>query len=340
MKCVDSQIVALERVFSVIDKYGRSIDYMRISVTDRCNLRCTYCMPEKSISCLENEQLLTLDEIYRVANLSSQLGISKIRITGGEPLVRAGIIDLIKKFKDLENIQKVYMTTNGILLEEYVQNLHEVGLDGVNISIDSLKNDRYVDITRGGDLNKVINGVKLCIDKNIKVKINTVIIKGFNEDEIIDFVDYAKNNPVDVRFIELMPIGEANEMIGFSNEEIRKIIEKSVKLVPLTDKDEARTGPSDNYKIHEGIGKIGFISAMSSCFCKDCNRIRLTCDGFLKQCLNWNYGSDLKSLMRNGISDEELKVVIKEGIENKPLGHKFQDKSKDSDNRFMFQIGG
>lgn len=323
----------------MLDKCGRNINYLRISVTDRCNLRCIYCMPNKGIKFMPESNLLKLDEIYRIVKLTSELGISKVRLTGGEPLVREGIVDLIKDIKSLPNIDEVCITTNGILLAQHIPSLIKAGLDRVNISLDTLKEDVYSNITRGGDLKSVINSLNFAVDNGLKVKINTVIIEGFNSNEIMNFVSITENNPLDVRFIELMPIGEGKNFKSISTQQIKDIISKNSSLT-ICDSITNHEGPASYFKTKKGIGKIGFISAMSHSFCENCNRIRLTSEGFLKQCLHWNSGTDLRSLIRNGITDAELKEVIKRDIFNKPIRHKFNDNDSDSDNRLMYQIGG
>lgn len=323
----------------MLDKCGRNINYLRISVTDRCNLRCMYCMPNKGIKFMPESNLLKLDEIYRIVKLTSELGMSKVRITGGEPLIREGIVDLIKDIKSLPNINEVCITTNGILLAQYLTPLIKAGLDRVNISLDTLKEDVYSNITRGGDLKSVIDSLNFAVDKGLKVKINTVIMEGFNSNEIMDFVAITENNPIDVRFIELMPIGEGKSFKSISTQQLKNIISKNSSLTAC-DNITSHEGPASYFKTEKGIGKIGFISAMSHSFCENCNRIRLTSEGFLKQCLHWNSGTDLRSLIRNGISDAELKEVIMRDIFNKPIRHKFNDNDSASDNRLMYQIGG
>jgi GTP 3',8-cyclase len=323
----------------MIDQWGRSIDYLRISVTDRCNLRCKYCMPKKAVNFMPKEDLLGNDEIFRVARLASELGVSKIRITGGEPLVREGIIELINNIKALGNIKEVCLTTNGILLEENLDKLIEAGVDRVNISLDTLKEDLYRDITGGGDIKPVLRGIDACIDKSVKVKINTVIIRNFNENEIIDFVRLTQKKPIDVRFIEMMPIGAGKAFKTITTSQIRDMIMEEMELIPC-EIDSKNDGPAHYYKTENCLGKVGFISPMSHSFCGSCNRIRLTAEGFLKQCLHWKKGKNLETLMRHGISDADLMEVIKECIYSKPYEHGFLENSLISDNRHMFQIGG
>ena len=321
------------------DKFGREIDYLRVSVTDKCNLRCIYCMDEKDNTFLKNDEKLTDDEIYRIVKESSELGIKKVRITGGEPLVKPNLVNLIGRINSISGVEEIYLTTNGILLADMIDELALNGLKGVNISLDSLNEERFNKLTRLGKLNKVLEAIDKAIDLGIKVKLNTVIVNDINKDEIIDFVNLTKDKNLDIRFIELMPIGAAKNYKGTSNEEINQIINKNFKNIKVENKSK-RSGPAKYIRIDNYKGKIGFISPISSCFCEDCNRIRLTSTGFLKKCLHYNYGVDLKSKLRAGISDEELRKLIYDNIYEKPEKHLFLDKSDHKEIKFMNQIGG
>jgi cyclic pyranopterin phosphate synthase len=296
-------------------------------------------MPEKNIAFMPEKKFLTDKEIYSITKAVSQIGISKVRITGGEPLVREGIVSLIKDIKALSDIKEVCITTNGILLQKHLDLLIDAGLDGVNISLDTFKKDLYKKITALGDLETVLRSIDSCIKKGLKVKLNTVIIEDYNESEIIDFVKYIEDKPVDVRFIELMPIGQGKSFKSIPTEKVKNIILKDRNLIPYHNKKN-QEGPAVYFKTEKSLGKIGFISAMSNCFCDDCNRIRLTAEGFLKQCLHWNYGIDLKKVIRQGVSEEEFKKIIEDTIYNKPDKHNFNSKNNDDDNRLMYQIGG
>ena len=217
------------------DKFGREIDYLRVSVTDNCNLRCIYCMSEKENNFLKKNEKLTDDEIYRVVKESANLGIKKIRITGGEPLVRAGIVKLIGKINEIPGIEEIYLTTNGILLGDKLEELKLNGLKGVNISLDSLEKDKFNKLTRLGNLNNVLEAIDKAIELGVKVKVNTVIVNDINKDEIIDFVNITREKPIDIRFIELMPIGEAVNYKGITNKEVLNIIEKNYSNEILID---------------------------------------------------------------------------------------------------------
>lgn len=321
------------------DKYGREIDYLRISLTDKCNLRCIYCMEEKGNDFFDEEEKLTKDEICKIVNGCSKLGIKKIRLTGGEPLVRKDIVELVEAINKIEGIEEIYLTTNGILLEDKVHILKKAGLKGVNISLDSLKDEMFNKLTRLGELKKVLKSIDKCLEHGINVKLNVVMIKGMNEDEILDFVKLTLDKSMDVRFIELMPIGVGSKFKGVSNEEIKKIIKDNYNDTEEVMKNK-NGGPATYIKLRDAKGKVGFISAISNCFCEECNRIRLTSEGFLKQCLHYNYGIDLKKLLRNGASEEEIINAIEENIFNKPEKHLFMKKSADKELKFMNKIGG
>ena len=326
----------------MIDQYGRTIEYLRISVTDRCNLRCVYCMPEEGIEQLPHEQILTFDEIERVCRISTELGISKIKLTGGEPLVRKGLPDLLGKIKRIPGIEQVTLTTNGILLKNQLDELMRQGLDAVNISIDTLDETCYHTVTRCGELNQALEGLQAALEyPNLRVKLNCVPMNQ-SEEEYIQMAEYAKEHPVEVRFIEMMPIGYGSSFTGMSQEKIVSLLEERFgRLVPY-EGEPLGNGPCKYYIVKGFQGKIGFISAISHKFCSECNRIRLTSQGYLKTCLQYTAGRDLREVLRNGGTDEELKEIIKEALSEKPDGHHFREKAKEDDTESlcMAQIGG
>ncbi|TJX15405.1 GTP 3',8-cyclase MoaA [Tissierella creatinini] len=315
------------------DSFGREINYLRVSLTDRCNLRCEYCMPGKGVDKLEHGDIMTLEDTYEVIKVFVDLGIDKIRFTGGEPLVRLGIVDLISKVSKLEGVREIAMTTNGILLEKYAKSLKEAGLTRVNISLDTLNKERYRDITRGGDLDKVLNGIKAAKEVGLTpLKINTVLIGGFNDDEIPSLIDLTRDD-IDVRFIELMPIGEA---AGFAKEKFipsSRILEAVKDLIPVVAED--KFSPALYYKLPGAKGKVGIINPISCKFCKSCNRVRLTSTGLLKLCLHSNREIDLKKAFEN---KEDIKKIISDAILTKEEEHHLEDKEYISRN--MNQIGG
>lgn len=326
----------------MLDIYNRKIDYIRISITDRCNLRCIYCMPEEGIKLVKHDDVLSYEEIIRLCRQFVKIGISKVKITGGEPLVRKDVHKLIKSIKEIDGIDNVTLTTNGILLEEQIDDLVNAGLDAVNISIDTLKEERYRELTRLGDINKVMNGIKKCLTyENLKIKINCVPIKGENEEELLDLINLCKDNDISIRFIEVMPIGLGRDMEGFSDEEIIDIVERNIgKLKPYHGK--LGNGPSNYYSLEGYKGKVGFISAVNHKFCETCNRVRLTCEGFLKACLQYDIGTDLRALLRSGKSDEKILEAVEKTIYNKPESHNFDlivEKSHE-EKKGMSQIGG
>ncbi|MDO5018052.1 MAG: GTP 3',8-cyclase MoaA [Lagierella massiliensis] len=314
------------------DRFGREIDYLRISITDRCNLRCKYCMPEDGFLKVDSKEVLTIDEYLQIAKAFKDLGIKKIRITGGEPLVKRGVIDLVKGLSKM-GIEDISMTTNGILLKDMAKDLKEAGLNRVNISLDSLKPNRYEEITRGGKLEDVLQGIRECKKYGISpIKINTVVLRSFNLDEYKDFLDLTKDEDIVVRFIELMPIGEAikHKKDFISNEEL---IKSSTKLIPI--EDQRGSGPAKYYKIEGYKGKIGFINPISCNFCKDCNRIRLTVKGKLVLCLHSTKTLDIKKPLRQG---EDIREIIVKAIEEKPEKHNLIKGSYNKTD--MNEIGG
>ncbi|MEW9078404.1 GTP 3',8-cyclase MoaA [Terrisporobacter glycolicus] len=323
----------------MIDKFGREIDYLRISVTENCNLKCIYCIDDNNILNTCNKDILNDDEIIKIVTQCAILGIKKIRITGGEPLVRKNIENLIYRLSNIEGIEEIYITTNGVLLHDKLEILERNGLSGVNISLDSLRKNRFKELTKFDKLSQVLSAIDKALKLGLKVKINTVIVDDINKDEIIDFINLTKNKNLALRFIELMPIGAAKKHKRTNNKEILNIIKSNFKNVKKENKIE-RSGPANYIKIEGYKGKVGFISPISSCFCEDCNRIRLTSSGFLKKCLHYNYGVDLKRHLDNKICNEELNALIYENIYDKPEKHLFLEICDNKENKYMNQIGG
>ena len=321
------------------DSYGRTISYMRVSITDRCDLRCRYCMPE-GCEKVSMSQILTYEEIVRICRAASELGISRIKITGGEPFVRLGCTDLIRSIKAIEGIEEVTVTTNGQVLEKYVDELKEIGIDGINISLDTLDPERYTYITGRGDLEKTLRSIERSVGSGIKTKINCLLQKGFNEDEMFRFAERAFRYGIDVRFIELMPVGAADASAGISNTYVlKRLKERWPDLEP--DESVHGNGPAVYYRRPGSEGAIGLISSIHGKFCRYCNRVRLTSQGQLKLCLGYDSGTDLVPALRG--SDEELKETIKKAIYEKPESHRFSVTGNDDDHaehRLMSQIGG
>lgn len=323
----------------MIDGIGRNIDYIRISVTDRCNLRCVYCMPEEGVKMMSHGDTLSFEEIVSLCRVFAQLGIKKIKLTGGEPLCRLGITDLVRELKGIPGIEQVTMTTNAVELDRYLVPLYEAGLDGINISLDTLDRELFRKITRRDKFDVVMDNLKSAVEfGKIPVKINCVPMTG--EQALLDVAGLAKDNNVHVRFIEMMPIGFGKEFAFYSQNDIIALLENSFgKLTPVSDR--LGNGPAEYYSLSGFKGRIGFISAMSHKFCDQCNRVRLTSAGFLKTCLQYDTGADLRECLRAGGTDGQLRELIEKAILAKPISHHF-DKERDigDEQRIMSQIGG
>jgi len=323
------------------DTFERVIDYLRISITDRCNLRCVYCMPQSGVKLFEHKEILSYEEITRVAGIAASLGVRKIRVTGGEPLVRKNISFLITSLKAIKGIEDVSLTTNGILLEKYAGKLADAGLNRINISLDSLRPDRYREITRGGDISLVMKGIDAAEEAGLlPVKINMVPIRHVNDDEISDFARMTLTSSLHVRFIEFMPIGSRDlwsDEKYISTDELKRTVEK---IGPLTPVRFRKTGPARYFRFDGAPGVIGFISALTHHFCGDCNRLRLTADGRLRPCLFSETEIDLKPALRKQSSDREIERLLRLAIEVKPEGHKIDQRDDLSSLKNMSRIGG
>ncbi len=324
------------------DKFNRPISYLRVSVTDRCNLRCIYCMPFEGVCSMSHSELLTYEEIGMVVRGAAGLGISKVRLTGGEPLARLGLVELVRIISAVPGIDDLSMTTNGILLAPVAEELKEAGLDRVNISLDTLDPEKYPRITGRGNLEDVLAGIEAAMDAGLTpVKINAVLLKGVNDDEIVELARASVRRGWNVRFIELMPLGPAGE--GFPTDgptarDAREVIEAA--LGPLeADRKLRGNGPARYYRLPGASGTIGFISPVSEHFCYQCNRLRLTSDGKLRPCLLSDHEVDLRGPLRKGASMEEIQRLLIKAIREKPEGHQLGDHTHPKD-RGMFQIGG
>lgn len=311
------------------DRFGRDITYLRISVTDLCNLRCKYCMPESGVESLCHSDILSLEEIVEIVKVAAKNGITKIRLTGGEPLVRRGFVHLCKEISKIEQIEDIAITTNGVHLKNMADDLFENKVKRINFSLDTLVKEKYNDITRRNDFEKTMESLFYAIEKGFKVKLNVVLIGGFNDDEIENFVKLANDYDLEVRFIELMQIGETANWSRDKFVSNKIVLEKVPKL-----EFDGVSGVAKIYKIKGQKGKIGLISPISCSFCSDCNRIRLTSDGKLKPCLHSKDEINLK-----GLSGEELEEVFKRGIFDKPEKHHLEE-GKSESARDMNKIGG
>lgn len=336
------------------DQFGREINYMRVSVTDRCNLRCVYCMPEEGVACVSHKEILTYDEIARICRIGAQLGISRIKLTGGEPLVRRGLPQLLGMLKAIPGIEQVTLTTNGILLKENIKDLAANGLDAVNISIDTLDPAQYHEITRRGELREALDGLDAALAcPALKVKINCVPLKEMPAETYVRLAAMARDREVDIRFIEMMPIGLGKNFSGVSGEEVYKVLRKNFRDAELCT-GKFGNGPAVYVRFPGFKGKIGFIDAVTHRFCSSCNRIRLTSEGRLKLCLQYESGTDLKKLLRGGADDEEIRRTMSEAVCEKPACHHFSHECSDAEmgadesskykgkfeTRDMSQIGG
>jgi cyclic pyranopterin phosphate synthase len=329
-------------MIKLIDSYNRHINYLRISITDRCNLRCIYCMPKDGISLIGHDDILRYEELLRIARIAVSKGISKIRITGGEPLVRKGVVDFIADLSAMSGVQDLSMTTNGILLSSAAQALRSAGLKRLNISLDSLNPEKYRTVTRGGDINQVRAGIRSANEAGLSpLKINMVAIRGVNDDEILAFARLTLEYAAHVRFIEYMPIGRENgwhEDRFVSAEEIKSTISSLGHLEQIQSDNGA--GPAQMYALAGAPGRLGFISSISSHFCATCNRLRLTPDGKLRTCLFSDAEVDLKTPLRQGCSDEQLERIITAAILSKPQKHHAAEPVFKKCVRGMSAIGG
>ena len=323
------------------DSFGRKIDYMRISVTDRCNFRCRYCMPQ-GIKTSPMTEILTYEEIIEIVKAAVKCGISKLKITGGEPLVRRGVVWLIQELNKIQGVEHVTMTTNGALLASCVHELKDAGLEAINISLDSLDRENFREITGFDELDNVLKGIDAAVSAGLRVKINSVLQENINATEWEQVLNLARYKAIDVRFIELMPIGEAKNFRAVSNKELfDKIRAKYPTITP--DIRLHGNGPAVYYQIPGFLGSVGFISAMNQKFCASCNRVRLTAKGELKPCLCFAKSFDLRNILRDSDKQEhpeKLAQVIRAAIECKPLAHSFEDETLVSESRKMVEIGG
>jgi cyclic pyranopterin phosphate synthase len=328
-----------------LDAYNRPISYLRISVTDRCNLRCVYCMPPQGVPKRSHDEILSYEEIETVVRAAAELGITKVRLTGGEPLVRPGVVDLVRMLARVDGIDDLAMTTNGILLGDYAQALAQAGLQRVNISLDTLQAERFQRITRCGQLEDVLAGMKAAREAGLEpIKINTVLIRGINDDEVVDFARETIEPGWHVRFIELMPLGSETTVAddwqdhGVSAQEVREQIESTLgKLIPA--KITVGNGPARYYRLPDAKGTIGFITPISEHFCYQCNRLRLTADGHLRPCLLSEREIDLRTPLRAGAGVEQVKTLIRQAIESKPMRHHLNECQAPA-GRVMSEIGG
>lgn len=315
------------------DQFNRDLTYLRVSITDRCNLRCTYCMPVEGVETMPHDELLSYEELYSVIEKFVSLGVKKLRITGGEPLVRKDVVKFIEQVAKLDKLEDIAMTTNGLLLKKLALPLKKAGLHRVNISLDTLDQNRYKLMTRGGELKSVLEGIQTAKEVGLKIKLNCVVNKGINDDEVGRFIQLTQDWGVDVRFIELMPIGQNIQYAQehFYSNEI--ILNQFPELKPV--KAEDPSSPARYYQLDGAKGKVGLISPLSCNFCAYCNRLRLTPDGKLKPCLHSDIEIDLKTALRN---NQDILPLILESYQIKPEKHLLDEHKMIV--RQMSQIGG
>jgi len=326
----------------LIDKFNRRVDYIRLSVTDRCDFRCVYCMTE-DMTFLPRKQILSLEELQRVARAFTELGVKKIRLTGGEPMVRSNVMSLIEKLGALPGLEELLLTTNGAQLEKYAAPLRAAGVNRINISIDSLDADRFKKISRVGKLDRVLAGIDASVAAGFdRIRLNSVIMRGYNEDEVLALTDYAIAKGIDIAFIEEMPLGEASDhdrrQTTCSNDWVKSEIEKKYQLLNSASKT---AGPSRYSQIVGHDSRVGFISPVTHNFCADCNRVRITVEGRLLLCLGNEHSVDLREILRDKSKDDyDLKAAIVAAMDIKPERHYFYDRDHAQPVRLMNMTGG
>ncbi len=326
----------------LIDKFGRHVDYIRLSVTDRCDFRCVYCMTE-DMTFLPRREILSLEELYEVARAFTELGVRKIRLTGGEPMVRSNVMSLIERLGKLPGLKELLLTTNGAQLDKYAVALRAAGVNRVNISIDSLDAGRFARISRVGKLDKVLAGIDAAVAAGFeRVRLNSVVMRGYNEDEVLDLLDYAIARKLDIAFIEEMPLGEASdhsrEETTCSNDWVRSVIEQKYRLLNSAEKT---AGPSRYAQVLGHDSRVGFISPVTHNFCADCNRVRITVEGRLLLCLGNEHSVDLRAIIRDqSRTFDDLKQAIIAAMDLKPERHYFYDAEHAQPVRLMNMTGG
>ena len=333
---------------TLLDRYQRRITYLRVSVTDRCNLRCVYCMPTEGISLRQHMEILSYEEMVRVVRTGAEMGIRSVRLTGGEPLVRKGVVNLVAMLRAIPDLDELTMTTNGTLLAAQAQALAEAGLDRVNISLDTLRPERFRTITRMGELRDVLAGIEAAEEAGLTpIKLNTVVVRGLNDDEVVELAQLTLEHPWHIRFIESMPLGCGalwGEDRAYSlhppvlGSEVRQRIEAVLGYLSLV-QGPVGSGPARTYQLEGGLGTVGFITPWSEHFCPSCNRLRLTADGRLRLCLLSEVEVDLLGPLRAGAGEVELRRLIEQAVELKPMGHHLAEVGGPV-GRAMSEIGG
>ncbi len=322
----------------LIDSYQRKINYLRLSITDRCNLRCRYCMPAKGVPAFKHDEVLRYESLLRIAKVAACLGIKKIRVTGGEPLVRKGVINFLRQLNRIPGVSEVTLTTNGILLQDMAEQLKDAGVKRINMSLDSLQNETYRSITRGGDLQQALAGLEQAEQAGLQIKLNMVVMRGINDQEVEDFAALSVERPWSVRFIEYMPVvrEETWRSQVISGAEILSRLRDNFDLEELS--RSTLCGPAKPYRIRNTMGTIGIITPMSNHFCGSCNRLRITAGGFAKSCLLSESATDLRPFLRQG--DDALRSALLNVATKKSLQHNFMEEVDDCAAFSMARIGG
>lgn len=327
----------------LVDSFGRVHSNLRISVTDRCNIRCFYCMPDENIRFKPREELLSFEEIVRFVHVVAQLGVNKLRLTGGEPLVRSGLDELVRQLAGVPGIEDIALTTNGLLLADHAERLKHAGLNRVNVSLDTLNEATFQRIARREGLSRVLEGIAASQRVGFeKIRLNAVAIRGITEDDIVPLGEFARRHGLELRFIEFMPLDAEEQWqsdLVLSGEEIRRALEDGFcALLPAARPDPSQ--PATDYEFADGVGRIGFINPVSQPFCSDCNRLRITAEGQVRNCLFSTTEWDARAVMRGGGTDEQLAELVRESVLAKKPGHGIDSPEFLRPQRSMYQIGG
>ncbi|HEV3332811.1 MAG TPA: GTP 3',8-cyclase MoaA [Bryobacteraceae bacterium] len=326
----------------LIDSFGRVHTNLRVSVTDRCNIRCFYCMPETGVHFEDRRQILDFEEIERFVRIAVPLGIRKLRITGGEPLVRRDLPVLIRRLAAIPGIDDLALTTNGVLMPQQAEALYEAGLRRINVHLDTLDRERFLKITRRDELCKVLAGLELCKKLGYKIKINAVAVKNLVEPDIVPLARFGRENGFEIRYIEFMPLDAQNlwdrSKVLMADDIVAMLTREIAPLVPVPDPDPR--APASEYQFTDGVGKIGLIASVSRPFCLNCNRLRLTADGKLRYCLFAVEEDDVKILLRSGATDETIAALIRQNVAGKWIGHEINSTRFVAPPRPMYSIGG
>jgi cyclic pyranopterin phosphate synthase len=330
-------------IVPLIDSFGRVHDNLRVSVTDRCNIRCFYCMPETGVQFVERREILDFEEIERFVRIAVSLGIRKLRVTGGEPLLRRDLPVLIGRLSAIPGIKDLALTTNGVLLPQLAEPLYQAGLRRLNVHLDTLDRQRFLQITRRDEIEKVLAGLELCKKLGYKkIKINAVAVKNLVEPDIVPLARFARENDYEVRYIEFMPLDAQNlwdrSKVLLADDILAMLSREIGPLVPVPDPDPR--APASEYQFADGIGRIGLIASVSRPFCLNCNRLRLTADGHLRYCLFAVEEDDVKTLLRSGASDAEIEALVRRNVAGKWIGHEINSTRFVAPPRPMYSIGG